>query len=190
MRTPKLLASVAVVILTSVSCSPTKSGEAASPAAAEPVKPPKAALLVVPPEVVGAAGDPVSQAAIDIVNEAVAAEKGPQGNVFRVKAGTPLWIRGWAYDEAHKKSPSRVWIELTGQQAGQRFFIPAERVERPDVVKGFKVPWAGNCGFASAVVQDHNIPRGSYDIKLYQSDGENAVRTRYYAVPAVTVIFE
>jgi hypothetical protein len=110
--------------------------------------------------------------------------------IFHAKSDAPLWIRGWAYDDTAKKVPGRVWIELTGKASGSRFFLPANRIDRPDVATGFKVPWAGRSGFGTPVVTDHNIPRGAYDVKIYQIDGQAVALTKFYAVGAVTLILE
>jgi hypothetical protein len=160
------------------------------PAAAAEAKPPRADLVAIPEELKKPATLSVSQGFVDIVNEAQAFRVTDQERVFRAKTDAPLWFRGWAYDDSAKKTPTVVWIELTGKEPGRRFFIPAERVERVDVATGFKAAWAKKCGFTSAEVRDHNIPPGSYVVKIYQIDGHTAELTKYYSSPTVTVIFE
>ncbi len=152
--------------------------------------PPRAELMRIPDELRSPSQVSVSQAAIDIVNEVGPSKITAQERVFRAKRDSPMWIRGWAYDDTHNTTPNRVWIELTGKESHSRFFIPADRMERPDIASGFKLPWARMAGFASPVVQDHNIPPASYDVKVYQIEGQVSEITKYYAVPSVTIIVE
>jgi hypothetical protein len=152
-------------------------------------KVPRADLVEVPDDL-KPAETVVDQGYIDIVDGASPAETTAKERIFRVKSDAPFWIGGWAYDETSKKAPNRVWIQLAGKTSGARFFLPADRVERLDVATGFKVPWAHRCGFATPIMTDHNIPPGSYDVKVYQINGKTVELTRYYSVAAVTIVFE
>jgi hypothetical protein len=153
-------------------------------------KPPRADLMEVPEELKKPVATVVSQGYIDIVDEIGAAVSGDKERIFHAKSDAPLWLRGWAYDETAKSIPNRVVIELTNKKSGARFFLPATRQERQDVATGFKVPWARMSGFSTPTITDHNIPRGAYDAKVYQIDGNAVELTRYYSVGAVTLIFE
>jgi hypothetical protein len=151
-----------------------------------PAKPARADLVKVPDELTKPVAATVNQGYVDIVNEVVA----DQQHVFHAKSATPLWFRGWAYDDTNKKVPEGVWIELTGKTSGLRIFIPGKRVKREDVATGFKAPWASMCGFETPVESDHNIPIGTYDIKLYQIDGQTAELTKFYSAPTMTLVVE
>jgi hypothetical protein len=129
----------------------------------------------------------VGQAAIDLVDDVTGANS---GYVFHVNVTSPLSIRGWAYDDLHKTAPATLWVQFEGKRSGQRFFVPADRTDRPDVAAAFGSPWARKCGFATPVISNHNIPRGAYDVKIYQVQGGIAELTTFYPAPSVTVIFE
>ena len=164
--------------------------EVGPPLRRESRKAPRADLMEVPEVLRTPAAKTVSQGWVDIVNEVGPVQTTDKENIFHAKSDSPLWIRGWAYDDAAKKTPNRVWIELTGKASGSRFFLPADRMERPDVATGFRLPWAGRSGFATQIVTDHNITRGAYDLKIYQIDGQTVELTMFYSVGAVTLIFE
>jgi hypothetical protein len=144
-------------------------------------------LTVVPPELSTPPTVTVGQAAVDLVDDIGGSTS---GYVFHAKTTSPVSVRGWAYDDMHKTAPAIVWLQFTSKQSGQRYFIPADRTERPDVADGFKAPWARECGFATPVVKDHNIAPGEYDVKIYQIQNGVAELTRYYPAPTVTVIFQ
>lgn len=158
--------------------------------AADKADSPRQELMVVPAELKEPPTVIVNQAAIDIVNE-MGRDKGDNSDyIFHATTSGPLWVRGWAYDDTHKTVPATVWLEFSNHQSGQRFFIPAERLERPDVAEGFKIPWARRSGFATQMITGHNIPRGEYDVKIFQIQRGIAELTRYYAARTITVMFE
>jgi hypothetical protein len=164
---------------------------AESPAVAEtPAKAPRADLLQIPAALNKPVDTIVGQAYLDIVNDAVANPSDSQQHVFHAKSNSSMWFRGWAYDSLDQKVPDRVYIQLTNQASGLKLFIPANRMKRQDVATGFKLPWAAMCGFASAELIDHNTPKGTYDVKIYQIDDQNAMLTKYYETSAVTLIVE
>lgn len=151
---------------------------------------PRADLLQIPDELSKPVDTIVSQASLDIVNEVTANPSDSQHHVFHAKSNASMWFRGWAYDAQDRKVPDRVYIQLANQASGLKLYIPATRMKRQDVATGFKVPWAVMCGFASAELIDHNIPKGTYDVKIYQIDNQNAVLTKNYETSAVTLIVE
>ena len=154
-----------------------------------PAKAPRADLLKMPEEL-NKPTEIVSQASIDIVNEVLAKPADSQQHVFHAKSGAPLWFRGWAYDASNQKVPDRVYIELTGQTSGLKIYIPATRMKREDVATGFNVPWAVMSGFTTADLVDHNIPPGTYGVKIYQIDNQTAMQTAYYGTAAVTLVMQ
>jgi hypothetical protein len=129
----------------------------------------------------------VGQAAIDLIDDVGGSKS---GYVFHVNVRSPLSIRGWAYDDLHKTAPATLWVQFESKRSGQRFFVPADRTDRPDVASAFGAPWAKRCGFATPVISNHNIPADTYDVKIYQVQGGIAELTNYYPAPSVTVIFE
>jgi hypothetical protein len=153
-------------------------------------QPPRADLMKIPDELKNGPQLTVNQAILDFVNETLAFKKSDQGLVFRAKTDAPIWFAGWAYDETHKQTPDRVWIELTGKDSGLRFFFLANRFENAAVADSFKVPWARMLGYRTPAITDHNIPRGAYDVKIYQIYQGVAELTKFYAYPSITVIVE
>ena len=178
----------ALLMLSGCQSKPAPPASNAQPAAN--VKTPRDDLMAVPVELAGPVAATVSQAYIDTVVEKTPSASTDTERIFYARSDSPLWIRGWAYDEKAKKVPSRVWIELAGTRTQSRFFLPADRMQRPDVADGFKLPWARMSGFATAIINDHNIPRGEYQLKVYQIAGGSVELTKFYSVGAVTVIFE
>jgi hypothetical protein len=177
-----VLAAIGLLALSGCGSKPKEEAQSAE----VPAKPPRPDLVRVPDELTKPVAVTVNQGYVDIVNEIVA----DQQHTFHAKSDSPLWFRGWAYDDTNKKVPERVWIELTGKTSGSRFFIPGKRAKREDVAKGFKVPWGIMCGYETPVEQDHNIPRGTYEIKLYQVDGQTTELTKYYSTPSMTLVIE
>jgi len=180
------------------SCGGTPAGGGAStggaaPAAggaAQPALPPNPTLLQKPADLNAPAGPAVSQAAIDIVNE-VGPDKSQAGKyVFHAKTDSALWVRGWAYDETHQTTPAAVWITLTSSGSTQTIYIPASRMARPDVAAGFKLPWAQKAGFSTPVITDHHIPRGTYEMNLYQVEKGTPELTKLYPYALVTLLVE
>ena len=161
-----------------------------TPGESTPASPPMPELMVVPAELKQVVVDTVSQASVDAVNDTGMIKSSPQERVFRAKSNAPLSLRGWAYDEIRKSVPPVVWVELTLKQSGQRFYIPTTRHARPDVIEGFKVPWATMCGFATPDVRDHNLPRGTYDVRVYQIDKGTAVGSKFSGTESITLVVE
>jgi hypothetical protein len=160
--------------------------DAAKPEAQSAI-PSRPELTVVPPELNTPPTVTVGQAAVDLVDDVAGATA---GYVFHANTTSPISVRGWAFDDMHKTAPAIVWLQFTNKRSGQRYFIPADRTDRPDVADGFKVPWARGSGFATPVIKDHNIAPGEYDVKIYQIQNGVAELTRYYPAPTVTVIFQ
>jgi hypothetical protein len=183
---PVLLSITALFLL--ASCGAKSPETSSSPAPAEAAPDPE--LVRVPPELEHPGPGAIIQASIDIVDEVIAFKRTPDENSFSARADSPLWLRGWAYDDAHKTVPATVYVELDKQGGGQRFFIKTERQERADVATGFKIPWARNSGFTSTVLRDHRLPKGKYDLKVYQVADGVAQLTTYYATHAVTLDLE
>jgi hypothetical protein len=181
-----LTGAIVVVLLSSCGGRPVDGNSSHSPPGTD--LPPKPELLNKPPELNAPAGPTVSQGALDFVNE-LGPDRSQSGQyIFRAKTSAPLWMRGWAYDDTHQTTPGIVWIQLTRSGSTQTFYLPANRMERPDVALGFKLPWARQAGFLTPVITDHNIPRGTYQISVYQLENSTPELTKWYPFPVMLIV--
>jgi hypothetical protein len=151
---------------------------------------PRSDLPPMPPGIGRPSSVVAGLASIDVVDGFQAESVSPQERYFQVKVMPHLWIRGWAFDDKRKTTPVTVLIELAPQSGGSPIFISAKRVERKDVQQGFKHTWAGMSGFETDVLEQSNIPRGTYEATVWQADSRTLVATPFYGVQRVTIRFE
>jgi hypothetical protein len=177
------------VLLVLVGCGREREKEfPAKNSSAGQLPPTAASLLKMPAELDGKQPVVQGQAAIGIVNEKRPDVNTPQEQVFEAESGGKFWIRGWAFDDKRKTLPPVVYIELLNEASGLKLFIDSKRVERPDIVSGFKYPWALLSGFDSPVLDQHGIPPGKYLVSIYQIDPEMVVKTPFYGGAAKVII--
>jgi hypothetical protein len=141
-----------------------------------------------PPELSGR--NPVEQglAYIDVVNELQAESSNPEERHFRVKTGSVFSARGWAFDDKRKTAPA-VWLELVSKSSGDRIFFPSRRTPSKELAEGFHYPWAGTANF-TVVVEQANIPPGTYEATMFQADPDLLIKTPFYSVKRITITVE
>jgi hypothetical protein len=184
-RTEKTFASLLILICGMAAC-----GGPQSPPTAATWSGPKARadLLQMPPELLGR--NPVEQglAYIDVVNELQAESSNPQERHFRVKTGSIFSARGWAFDDKRKNAPP-VWLELVGKSGADRIFVPTKRTPSKELSAGFHYLWAGVANF-TALVEDANIPPGTYETTIFQAGPDVLIKTPFYSVQRITITVE
>jgi hypothetical protein len=181
----KILASFCVLICGMAACGgPPRSPTAATASAAKA----RADLFQMPPELSGR--NPVEQGLgyIDVVNELQAESSNSEERHFRVKTGSVFSARGWAFDDKRKIAPA-VWLELISKSGGDRIFLSTKRTPSKDLAEGFRYPWAGTARF-TALVEQANIPPGTYEATLYQADPDLLIKTPFYSVKRITITVE
>ena len=95
---------------------------------------------------------------------------------LRVARTNKLTVNGWAVDRVRRVVPGEIYVVLSADDGRESYYLKAERYNRPDLVKGFRLEAYLHSGYLAGGRLDQVAP-GVYNLSIIQVDGDRAMRS-------------